>query len=254
MTTLSVILPALDEVESAPVVVRRGLETLPGLVEDFELIVVDDGSTDGTAEAVTALVEAHHPRVRLVRHPENLGYGAAIRSGFAHARHELRFFTDADGQFDLADVREFLPLVDGGAETADVAVGYRIDRRDPPGRSLVSAVYNRLVRAAFGVRVRDVNCSFKLFRAEALERLAIESDDFLVDLELLARARAADLRVVERGVEHHPRLAGESTVGPGDVRRTLRAMVRLRRGLGRPEAVAPAAAVVGSEHLPAQRI
>jgi len=249
VSAVSVILPAFNEAGNVPVVVARGLDVLPGLVEDFELIVVDDGSFDGTGAAAAQLAELHGPRVRLVPHPCNLGYGAALRSGIEAARGDLILLTDADNQFDLADLAGFLPLMAG----CDVALGWRIGRSDPLGRSVVSAVYNALVRAAFSVPVRDVNCSFKLWRGPALRALAFESDDFLVDLELVARAQRGGLRLVERGVAHHPRLAGESTVAAGDVRRTLRAMLRLRRRL-RDGGGATLPDVSATGPLPRQRI
>jgi glycosyltransferase involved in cell wall biosynthesis len=192
-------------------------------VEDYEIIVVDDGSVDGTADAVQRLVDLHHPRVRLLRHRRNLGYGAAIANGFRHARGDLLFYTDADNQFDVAEIRWFLPLLN----SVDVVVGFRVYRYDTFMRSMLSWGYNRLVNVLFRVRVRDVDCAFKLFRREVIEKIDVESDDFFVDTELVARARKWNFRIIEKGVRHYPRTAGETTVQVSDVPRTLRTVVKM---------------------------
>lgn len=224
--SLSVILPAYNEEENIPVLLERALEVLPDVAADFEVVVVDDGSSDETAAAAQRFVHQHHPRVRLVRHTRNAGYGAAIRTGFAHARGELVFYTDADNQFELEELRWFVPLM----RDYDVAVGFRVYRYDTVLRSLVSWCYNRLVRVLFRVRVRDVDCAYKLFRREVVEKIEIDCSHFFVDTELIAKARKWNFRIVEKGVRHYPRLHGETTVHRSDVGRTLRELARIWRG------------------------
>jgi glycosyltransferase involved in cell wall biosynthesis len=221
--SLSVVLPAFNEEENIERAVGRCLDVLPDLVEDFEVIVVDDGSVDRTTEVLAPLLERHHPRVRLLRHRRNLGYGAAIANGFRHANGDLLFYTDADNQFDVAEIKWFLPLVSG----VDVVVGFRVYRYDTVVRSMLSWGYNRLVNVLFRVRVRDVDCAFKLFRREVIEKIDVESDDFFVDTELVARARKWNFRIIEKGVRHYPRTAGETTVQVSDVPRTLRTVGRM---------------------------
>ena len=215
---LSVTLPAYNEQENLPKLIERAYEVLPRLVDDFELIIVDDGSVDATREVAMGLIERHYPEVRLAVHEHNRGYGAAIRTGFAHAKGDLVFYTDSDNQFDLADLEHFLPLMDEW----DLIVGFRVYRYDTVMRSFLSWVYNRIVRVLFRVRVRDVDCAFKLFRREVLEKITIESDDFFVDAELVAKARKWNFRLLEKGVRHYPRAAGETTVRPSDIPETLR--------------------------------
>jgi len=227
---LSVVLPAYNEQENVGVLVARALEVLPSIVEDFEIIVVDDGSEDDTAAVVGAMLVRHSPRLRLVRHSDNQGYGAAIRTGFRFARGDLLFYTDSDNQFDISELRGFLPLID----SCDVAVGFRLSRCDTMRRSIASWVYNRLANVLFRVRVRDVNCAFKLFRREVIEQIDLESTDFFIDTEMLARARRRRFRIVQKGVNHYPRMAGETTVRPSDVSRTLLTIARLWRHIHFP--------------------
>jgi glycosyltransferase involved in cell wall biosynthesis len=221
--TLSVVLPAYNEEPNIESAVGRCLDVLPRLVRDFEVIVVDDGSSDGTADLMQRLVEEHHPRVRMLRHKRNLGYGAAIANGFQEARSDLVFYTDSDHQFDVGELEWFLPLI----EEYDVVVGFRVYRYDTVLRSIMSWCYNRLVNALFRVRVRDVDCAFKLFRTEVIRKIDVESDDFFIDTEFVARARKWNFRIIEKGVRHYPRTAGETTVRASDVPRTLRTIARM---------------------------
>jgi glycosyltransferase involved in cell wall biosynthesis len=223
VSSISVVLPAYNEEANIERAVRRCVEVLPDLAATYEVIVVDDGSRDGTAEVAQQLVEELHPRVRLLRHRRNLGYGAAIATGFSHGRHALLFYTDSDNQFDIGELAWFLPLV----ETHDVVVGFRVYRYDTVLRSILSWLYNRLVNVLFRVRVRDVDCSFKLCRREVVDKVDLEADDFFVDTELIARARKWNFRIVEKGVRHYPRTAGETTVRPSDIPRTLRTVASM---------------------------
>ena len=230
---ISIVLPAYNEEENLPVAVDRALEVMPGLASNFEVIVVDDGSTDDTREVALGLIREQHPTVRLAVHPSNRGYGAALRTGFALARFDLVFYTDSDRQFDLADLRHFLPLID----EYDLIVGFRVYRYDTVLRSILSWIYNRLVRILFRVRIRDVDCSYKLFRREVLEKIVIESDDFFVDAELVAKARRWNFRLLEKGVRHYPRMAGETTVRPSDIPETLKRIALMWKRIyypGRP--------------------
>lgn len=251
---ISVVLPAYNEETNVSEAVGQALEVLPELAEDFEVIVVDDGSGDGTAAVVEALVAEHHPAVRLLRHDHNRGYGAAIRSGFQHARFDLVFYTDSDLQFDLSELAYFFPLMD----THDVVIGFRVYRYDTVLRSILSWVYNRLVTVLFRVRVRDVDCAYKMFSRETLDKLVIESDDFFVDTELVARARKWNFRIAQKGVRHYPRVAGETTVRASDIPRTLRTIGRMWRRIYFPsreqrrEAELSRTTVVAREELPAR--
>jgi glycosyltransferase involved in cell wall biosynthesis len=217
LPSLSIVLPAFNEAENIEDAVGRAVEAGDASAEEFEVIVIDDGSVDETASLVAGMAQ-RDKRIRVLSHATNEGYGAAIRSGFAHARNAFIFYSDADNQFDLKELRYFVPLM----ARADVATGFRAYRYDPPYRLFVSWVYNLLVRLVFRVRVRDVDCAFKLFRREVIEQITIETSDFFVDTELIAKARRWNFEVVEKGVRHFPRLAGETTVSPGDIPRTLR--------------------------------
>lgn len=225
LPSLTVVLPAYNEEANIERAVRRCVEVLPHMASAYEVIVVDDGSRDATAAVTQRLVDELHPAVRLLRHRRNLGYGAAIANGFSHGEHELCFYTDADNQFDVGELAWFLPLI----EDHDLVVGFRVYRYDTVLRSVLSWLYNRLVGVLFHVRVRDVDCGFKLCRREVVEHVQLESDDFFVDTELIARARKWNFRIVEKGVRHYPRTAGETTVRPSDIPRTLRTVARMWR-------------------------
>lgn len=218
--SLSLVIPAYNEEAGIAQAIAEADRSLAGLVADYEILVVDDGSSDGTAEAVRQAAVGR-PRVRLLQHAHNYGYSAALRTGFEAARGDLVAFTDADCQFYLEDLGPLIAL----AEQTPLAVGYRLDRQDPWRRRFLSWGYNTLVRTLLGTRVRDCDCALKVFRRDALLRLLPQTPGFFVNTEMLTRARQLGLAVSEQGVRHRPRLRGASTVSLGDVPRTLRTLL-----------------------------
>jgi glycosyltransferase involved in cell wall biosynthesis len=216
LSSLAIVLPCFDEEPNVAAAVAQAQRAAERFAARHEVIVVDDGSSDHTG-AIAESIAARDPRVRLIAHERNRGYGAAVRSGIAASRSDWVLLTDGDLQFDLSELELFLPL----AGEADLVAGYRIDRADPVGRRLAAHAWNRLMRRTFGVRVRDVDCAFKLMRGPAARALELDSDGAMVSTELLVRAGLAGWRVAEVGVHHRPRLAGEPT--GGDVRVVLRA-------------------------------
>jgi glycosyltransferase involved in cell wall biosynthesis len=223
---LSYFFPAHNEEANLRGLVEEALVTLPELAEAFEIVIVDDGSRDATPQIADELAGAD-PRVRAVHHPRNLGYGAALRTGFGAARHDLIAFTDGDRQFRVADIgRLTARFAQGGA---DVVVGYRIRRADPLVRTLYAKAYRLANRIFFGLRVTDVDCACKLFRRDALRGINVESGGAFFSAELLIKLRAQGRSVVEVGVPHYPRTAGSPTgAKPQVVFRAMRDFWRLR--------------------------
>jgi 4-amino-4-deoxy-L-arabinose transferase-like glycosyltransferase len=205
--SISLVLPAYNEQAVIEQAVTEAVAALAQIVDDFEVVVVDDGSSDSTAEIVERTGKKF-PQVRLLQQEKNLGYGAALRRGFSEATKELVGFTDADCQFDLTELDRLVFL----ARDYQIVCGYRIDRKDSWLRCTYSAGYNMLVRALLGTRVRDCDCALKLFHRDAIRRLPITGDGFLVNGEMLAVARQQGMSLVEVGVSHRPRAAGESKV------------------------------------------
>ena len=234
MASISVVLPAYNEEANVPRTVANVVEALAGLCDDYEIIVVDDGSRDRTAEVTLAMAEKY-PQLRLVQHEVNKGYGAAVYTGFTSARKELVFMTDSDAQFDVREIRRLLPLLD----KADLAIGYRAPRRDPWHRLLYARGWNLLITLFFGYVARDVDCAFKLFRREILDDFKVESMGATFSTEFLVRAKRTGHRISEVGVTHLPRRAGKPTGGrPDVVVRAFKELIRFRWRLalepGRP--------------------
>jgi glycosyltransferase involved in cell wall biosynthesis len=204
--SISVFFPCYNEQDNVKRVVAKAVEVLEGMGADFEVIVVNDGSADGTGKAADALAAADK-RVRVVHHPQNMGYGAAVQSGIRNARKELIFFTDGDGQFDIGEIKLLLPFI----EQNDIVCGYRLDRKDPFVRKLNGWLWTQLICILFGMRIRDIDCAFKLFRNEVFERMKLSSAGALISAEILARATRRGYRIAELGVHHYPRTAGKQT-------------------------------------------
>lgn len=220
---LSLVLPAHNEAGNLEWVVREALAALPALFRACEVIIVDDGSTDETP-ALADRLAARDARVRAIHHPRNRGYGSALRSGFDAARGDRILFMDTDRQFDIREVAKLAPL----AETYDIVAGYRLKRHDPWRRVALGATFNTVVKILFRVWTRDIDCGFKLFRADLLRGLDLQAPGALINTEILALARRQGATVVEVGVCHYPRPVGEQSGGSlRVVARSLDEMLRL---------------------------
>jgi|JI10StandDraft_1071094.scaffolds.fasta_scaffold543866_2 glycosyltransferase involved in cell wall biosynthesis len=204
--SVSFVLPAFNEATNIQRAVQRCVEVGEGLGRDFEVVVVDDGSRDETRAIVEAMATAD-ARVRTVHHARNRGYGAALKSGLFAATRDLVFFTDADLQFDVAEIDKLL----AHAEAYPIVAGYRAPRRDGWGRRFNGWAWTRLVDALFGVGVRDVDCAFKVFDRRIFDRIPVYSIGAFVNTEILVRAQAEGFGMVEVPVSHFPRTAGVAT-------------------------------------------
>ncbi len=220
--SISAVLPAFNEEAVIADLVRRTAAALARNVEHFEIVVVDDGSRDATAERARTAVP--DPRVKVLSHPSNRGYGAALRTGFDAAGCEAVWLMDSDGQFDPEDVA--LLIARYGADR--IVAGRRVQRQDGTARRLSNLAFFTVVRMLFGSTVADVNCAFKLFPAAAGRGL--RCDGAMISTELLLRARRSGYRIVEVDVRHHPRRSGHATgADPRVVVRAFAELWRLRR-------------------------
>jgi len=231
MPSISLVMPAHNEAENIEPVVAEAVPALAAVSDDFEIIVVDDGSKDDTAGVTRRLMEAE-PHLRLVQHPVNKGFGAAVLTGFTSATKDWILYTDADRQFVLAELARFMPFTD----RADLIAGYRAPRRDPFLRVLYGKGWSMLCTLFFGYTVRDVDCGFKLLRRTIIDHLAdkIESRGATFSIEWLVRAKRAGYRFVELPVTHRPRVAGsQSGARLKVIVRAFRELFRLRLQLWR---------------------
>jgi glycosyltransferase involved in cell wall biosynthesis len=203
---ISAFFPAYNEEANVTGMVERLAAVLPRVAQDWEIIVVNDGSADRTGEVADRLAAAD-PHVRVVHHPSNRGYGGALKSGFAASRKAYVFFTDGDGQFDVAEIDRLVAHVPG----YDVVVGYRLDRAEGGLRKLNAGAWNWLVHRLFNIPARDVDCAFKLFDRRVLEVVHPEAEGAMISTEMLARTVRAGFRITEVGVHHYPRQHGKPT-------------------------------------------
>jgi glycosyltransferase involved in cell wall biosynthesis len=207
VASLSFFFPALNEESHVESLVRKAQQLLPGLAHTWEIIPVNDGSRDGTRAILTRLAAEDPGHVHPVHHEANRGYGGAVISGYEHARHDLIFFTDGDRQFDLEELTLLIDRLDKG----DLIIGFRKHRRDPLARRLNGCMWGILVNTLFGLKVRDVNCAFKLVKRAVMDKVKLSSMGAMVSAELLAKAHKEGFRVVQVGVTHYPRTAGRPT-------------------------------------------
>lgn len=226
--SLSAIMPAYNEQDVLPVTLREAVDALEEICEDWELLMVDDGSKDRTPQ-ILAEWSKDDPRIKVLTQTPNQGYSKALIRGFYSATKPAVFYTDADAQFDLRELTRLHPHL---AEY-DLVAGYRVGRKDPPIRFVTSFVYNNLQSLVLGTHVRDVNCAFKLFRKSFFDVVKLDSDGFVIDAEIYIRAKKAGLRWTQLGVTHRPRTMGSTTIKVSTVVETLKQLRALRRAVSR---------------------
>jgi len=207
---ISVFFPAFNEVDNIGSTVLNAHKVLEGLAERWEIIVVDDGSTDATGAAVKKLTKKIRG-LRLVTHTPNRGYGAALKTGIQESQFELICYTDSDGQFDFTQIHQFVKELKQGA---DMVIGFRIQRTDNLYRRLMANVLRVVGIVLFGINVRDVDCGFKLFKRKVVDTIGtLKTSSAITETELVTRAHRAGFKIEEVGVRHHSRPGGEQTGG-----------------------------------------
>lgn len=204
--SLSVFFPCFNERDNLESLIREAVQVLDTIHRDYEIIIVDDGSSDGTGELAEALA-AKIPALRVIHHPHNRGYGAALQSGFRAATKTLVFYTDGDHQFDLKELPGILPLI----EQFDIVSGYRMNRQEGRLRKFNAFCWTRLVCFMFRLNLKDIDCAFKLYKRAIFDDIEMVSTGALIDTEILARAARKGYTITQLGVHHYPRRAGAST-------------------------------------------
>ena len=220
--SISVFFPCYNEQDNITRVVEQALTVLEKLNADFDVIIVNDGSSDSTGQ-IADEIAGQKDRVKVVHHGTNLGYGAALQSGFKAATKELVFYTDGDGQFDINEMPPLLRLM----EHYDIVSCYRLNRQDNLIRKINGWCWTKLVCLLFGMKIRDIDCAFKLYKREIFDNIRVVSTGALIDAEILARAVRKGYRVTQEGIHHYPRTAGAQT--GANLRVILRAFKELLR-------------------------
>ncbi len=204
--SISVFFPAYNDGGTIPSMVLTALMALREVADDYEILVINDGSADYTAAVLDELA-SRYPELRVIHHKRNTGYGGALRSGFSHATKELIFYTDGDAQY---DPRELERLVAAWHDGVDLVNGYKISRSDPLHRVVIGRLYHWTVKLAFGLRLRDVDCDFRLMRRSIFDRVHLESDSGVICVELMKKVQDAGFRIAEVPVHHYHRAYGKS--------------------------------------------
>ena len=225
--SLSLVFPAFNEALNLESLVEKAFLSANAVTRNFEVIIVDDGSKDNTKEVLNLLKKRFGERLVVFHLNPNQGYATALKTGFLNAKKDFVFYSDADNQFDLSEIPLLLELKD----TNDIVIGYRKDRQDNALRLFVSKCYNLLISSLFGLKVRDIDCAFKLFRRDVFKRIDIKLKRFLIDTEILVKAKVLEMKIAEVGVTHLPRTKGNSTVKFSDVIFTLKGLFQLSKDL-----------------------
>lgn len=229
--SISVFFPCYNESGSIENLVKKTVDVLEKLTDDYEIIIVDDGSTDQTPQIADRL-SAEMDRLRVIHHQVNSGYGAALQSGFNAATKQLIFYTDGDAQFDIAELADVLPMI----QKCDIVSCYRIDRSEGSVRKLIAWCWGKLVCFLFDMDIRDIDCAFKLYKRSVFDNVKMKSTGALIDTEILARAARKGYTIAQHGVRHYPRTAGRQTgVKLSVIFRAFRELFKLRKDILRDQ-------------------
>ena len=229
--SITAFFPCYNEQDNVTRVVEQAIQVLDGAGVDYEVIIVNDGSSDETGPVADRLA-ADHECVRVIHHPRNLGYGAALQSGFRAATKELVFYTDGDGQFDIAEMPALLPLM----REYDIVSCYRLNRQDNVVRKINGWLWTKVTGLVFSLRLRDIDCAFKLYKRAIFDQITMESTGALIDTEILARAAGRGYRITQRPVHHYPRTAGQQTgANLKVILRAFKELLALRRKIRREQ-------------------
>ena len=207
MPSISVFFPAYNDAGTITSMVITSLLTLRQITDDYEVIVINDGSQDHTPEVLDELARVYPDEVRVVHHPKNRGYGGALRSGFAAATKEWIFYTDGDAQY---DPRELTNLADLAGEDVDFINGWKLERHDPLHRIIIGRIYQYIIKLSFGLKLRDVDCDFRLMRREVFDHVDLTADSGVICVELMKKVQDAGFRLAETPVHHFHRAYGKS--------------------------------------------
>lgn len=206
MTSLSLFFPCYNDAGTIGSLIAAADTVAREFTNDYEIIVVDDGSTDASRDLLQALSRAY-PSLKPVFHERNRGYGGALRTGFATCSKDLIFYTDGDGQYDVFELCNLLPVLQDGV---DVVNGYKIERHDPVSRIILGQLYLMFMRLAFQFEVRDVDCDFRLLRSSCVRSISLTHDSGVICLELVKKLEMAGYRFAEFPVHHYQRICGRS--------------------------------------------
>ena len=204
--SISAFFPAYNDGGTIASMVLSAMLVLEDLTDDYEITVVDDGSSDQTPQILDRLA-ADYEHVRVIHHPKNRGYGGALRTGFASATKDYIFYTDGDAQYDVRDLRKLYPLLEEGI---DMAQGYKISRNDPWYRKLIGRIYHNMVKIAFGLKLRDVDCDFRLIRRGVFDQVHLTRDSGVICVELMKKIQDYGFVIKEGPVSHYHRVYGKS--------------------------------------------
>lgn len=206
LSELTVFFPCYNEQENIPHFVAEALEVLPNIAKKFEILIVNDGSSDSTKKVAKKLVNMHE-QVRLISHKVNKGYGASLRTGYRRASYDWVFFTDGDLQFKLHQLQSFIPHT----SKFDAIIGYRKKRADGFSRHRNALLYKIYIDVLFRLHVKDIDCAFKLFRKKVIDDITLESNGAFISSEILYKLKKKKVQFKQLPVNHYPRKFGDPT-------------------------------------------